>query len=56
MRVEVMGFHLGKKRSAGATSASDRTTRPTTADTLVAHDEGDEEKAGVAPDSGPGPR
>ena len=65
----VMKFHLGKRRTAGATSAKDaddRTMKPTTADTLVAHEERDkpwildttyypEEKAGVAAESGPGP-
>jgi hypothetical protein len=50
------GFHLGKRRAAGTTSArdaDDRTMRPTTADTLVAHEV--EDKDGVAAaDSGPG--
>ena len=67
MRDEVKGFHLGKRRTAGATTAKDadnRTTRPPTADTLVAHEERDEssvldpiyysEKADVAAESGPG--
>ena len=60
MRVGVMGFHLGKRRTAGVTSSRDaddsRTMRPTTADTLVAHEERDVEgKAGVsAAESGPG--
>ena len=68
MRVGVMGFHLGKRRTAGATSttdADDRTTRPTTADTLVAYEGRDkpcvldaidypEETAGVAAESGSG--
>ena len=59
-RVGALGFHLGKRRTAGATSArdpDDRTMRPTTADTLVAHEEGDypEEKADdAAAESGPG--
>ena len=42
MRDEVKGFHLRKRRAAGATSARDadnRTMRPPTADTLVAHEE-----------------
>ena len=66
-RVGAMGFHLGKKRTGGAASArdvNDRTMRPTTADTLVAHEERDkplvfdaiddpEEKVGVAAESGP---
>ena len=68
MRVGVMGFHLGKRRTAGTTSAreaDDRTMRPTTADTLVAQEERDkpwvldaiyytEEKTGVATESGAG--
>ena len=60
-RVGALGFHLGKRRTAGATSArdtaDDRTMRPATADTLVAHEEGDypEEKADdAAAESGPG--
>ena len=38
-RVGVMGFHLGKRRTAGATSVRDPNDRSTTADTLqvVAH-------------------
>ena len=63
MRDGVMGFHFGKRRTAGATSAGDvddRTTRPTTADTLVVNEERDrpwgvddpEKKAGVAAESG----
>jgi len=55
MGVGVTGFHFGKRR-AGATfdrDADDRTMRPTTADTLVAHEEKDaiyypEANAGVA--------
>ena len=43
MRDGGMGFHFGKKRcTTGATSSSDAddlTTRPTTADTLVAHED-----------------
>ena len=39
LRVGVMGLHLGKRRTAGATSADDTTMRPVTADTLVAHEE-----------------
>jgi hypothetical protein len=58
MGVGVMGFHLWKRRIAGATSArdaDDKMMRPTTADTLVAHDEReDPEEAGVAIESGPG--
>ena len=59
--------HLGKRRTAGATSARDadnRTMRPPTADTLVAHEERDKssvldpvcysERADVAAESGPG--
>ena len=53
MRVGVMGFHLGKKRR----DVDDKTTRPTTADTLVAHEEKEkpnpEENAGIAAESGP---
>ena len=45
-RVGAMGFHLGKRLTAGAMSArDDRMMRPTTADTLVAHEERD--KPGV---------
>jgi hypothetical protein len=51
IRVGVMGFHLGKKHT------DDKTTRPTTADTLVAHEEREkpspEEKAGIAAESRP---
>jgi hypothetical protein len=39
VRVGVMGLHLGKRHTARATSADDSTTRPVTADTLVAHEE-----------------
>jgi hypothetical protein len=49
--VGVLGFHLGKRHTAAVRDADDRTTRPTTADTLVAHEER-EEKAGIAADSG----
>ena len=64
-KVGALGFHLGKRRTAGATSArDDRMMRPTTADTLVAHEERDkpgvldeidypEERAGVTAESGP---
>ena len=41
MKVGVMGLHLGKRRTASARDADDKTMRPTTADTLVAHDERD---------------
>jgi hypothetical protein len=52
-RGRIKGFHLGKRRTAGTTSARDADDRPTTADTLVAHEV--EEKAGVsAAESGPG--
>jgi hypothetical protein len=54
VRIGVMGRHLGKRRTAGATSADDKTTRPLTADTLVAHEEPcREENAGVAAEPGP---
>ena len=66
MRDGVKGFHLGKRRTIGAASArdaDDKMTRPTTADTLVAHEEKDlplvldaiyypEENAGVAAELG----
>ena len=60
MRFGAMGFHLGKRRTAAATTsardADDKTMRLTTADTLVAHEERDkpclEEKAGIEAESG----
>ena len=59
-RVGIKGFYLTKRRTASAGTfardADDRSMRPTTADTLVAHEERDipcpdDEKAGVTAES-----